>query len=119
MTRTVVILTGDELRHRYFRRRIAGDERFEVVASICESDAKSLRSRVAGDEVTIHITNVETAEDQTHGFTIDMYNVNVSLEPGKHENITFKADMAGTYPMYCTEFCSALHLEMQGWLLVS
>ena len=50
MTRTVVILTGDELRHRYFRRRIAGDRRFEVVASICESDAKSLRSRVAGDE---------------------------------------------------------------------
>lgn len=71
-----------------------------------------------GDEVTIHITSLETAEDQTHGFTIDMYNINVSLEPGKHENITFKADMAGTYPMYCTEFCSALHLEMTGYFLV-
>jgi nitrous-oxide reductase len=71
-----------------------------------------------GDEVTIHVTNLETAEDQTHGFTIDMYNINVSLEPGKHENITFKADMAGTFPMYCTEFCSALHLEMMGYFLV-
>ena len=71
-----------------------------------------------GDDVTIHVTNIESAEDQTHGFTIDMYNVNVSLEPGKNENISFKADMPGTFPMYCTEFCSALHLEMTGYFLV-
>ena len=71
-----------------------------------------------GDDVTIHLTSLETAEDQTHGFTIDMYNVNLSLEPGKHENVTFKADMPGVYPFYCTEFCSALHLEMTGYLLV-
>ena len=71
-----------------------------------------------GDTVNLHITNVEQAEDQTHGFTIDMYNVNLSLEPGKSENVTFKADMPGVYPFYCTEFCSALHLEMTGYLLV-
>jgi nitrous-oxide reductase len=71
-----------------------------------------------GDDVTIHIDSLESAEDQTHGFTIDMYNLNVSLEPGKHENISFKADMPGSFPMYCTEFCSALHLEMMGYFLV-
>jgi len=71
-----------------------------------------------GDDVTIHLTSLESAEDQTHGFTIDLYNINVSLEPGKHENISFKADMPGTFPMYCTEFCSALHLEMTGYFLV-
>jgi nitrous-oxide reductase len=71
-----------------------------------------------GDDVTIHLTSLETSEDMTHGFTIDLYNINVSLEPGKHENMTFKADMPGTFPMYCTEFCSALHLEMQGYFLV-
>jgi nitrous-oxide reductase len=71
-----------------------------------------------GDTVRLHITNLEQAEDQTHGFTINMYNVNLSLEPGKHENVTFKADAPGVYPMYCTEFCSALHLEMAGYLLV-
>jgi nitrous-oxide reductase len=71
-----------------------------------------------GDEVTLHITNLEQAEDQTHGFTINMYNVNLSLEPGKHENVKFKADVPGVYPMYCTEFCSALHLEMAGYMLV-
>jgi nitrous-oxide reductase len=71
-----------------------------------------------GDTVNLHITSLEQSEDQTHGFTIDMYNVNLSLEPGKHENVSFKADIPGVYPMYCTEFCSALHLEMTGYLLV-
>ncbi|HSQ67397.1 MAG TPA: Sec-dependent nitrous-oxide reductase [Polyangiaceae bacterium] len=71
-----------------------------------------------GDTVNLHITSLEQAEDQTHGFTIDMYNVNLSLEPGKHENVTFKADVPGVYPFYCTEFCSALHLEMAGYMLV-
>ena len=28
------------------------------------------------------------------------------------------ATRAGTFPYYCTEFCSALHMEMTGWLLV-
>ena len=71
-----------------------------------------------GDTVRLHITNLEQAEDQTHGFTINMYNVNLSLEPGKHENVTFTADVPGVFPMYCTEFCSALHLEMAGYMLV-
>ena len=71
-----------------------------------------------GDTVRLHITNLEQAEDQTHGFTINMYNVNLSLEPGKHENVTFVADAPGVFPMYCTEFCSALHLEMAGYMLV-
>ena len=45
-------------------------------------------------------------------------NVQLSLEPGKTATASFVADKAGVYPYYCTEFCSALHLEMQGYLLV-
>ena len=45
-------------------------------------------------------------------------NVQLSIEPGKTASATFVADQAGVYPYYCTEFCSALHLEMQGYLLV-
>jgi nitrous-oxide reductase len=71
-----------------------------------------------GDTVNLHITSLEQAEDVTHGFTINMYNVDLSLEPGKHENVSFKADRSGVFPMYCTEFCSALHLEMAGYFLV-
>jgi nitrous-oxide reductase len=44
--------------------------------------------------------------------------VHASVEPGKTVAVKFKADKEGVYPYYCTEFCSALHLEMQGYLLV-
>jgi nitrous-oxide reductase len=71
-----------------------------------------------GETVHLHITNVEQAKDATHGFAIGQLNVNLSLEPGEHSNVTFVADRAGVYPLYCTEFCSALHLEMAGYLLV-
>ncbi len=71
-----------------------------------------------GDEVIIHLTNLERAEDETHGFALYGHNVNLSLEPGKTSTFSFTADKAGVYPYYCTEFCSALHLEMEGYLLV-
>ena len=71
-----------------------------------------------GDEITIHLTNLERAQDETHGFTVSTYNTHASVEPGKTVTVKFKADKEGVYPYYCTEFCSALHLEMQGYLLV-
>ena len=71
-----------------------------------------------GDTVTWRITAMETAQDATHGFCIGGYNINLSLEPGEYGQFKFVADKAGTYPFYCTEFCSALHLEMMGYLHV-
>ncbi|MCL2346223.1 MAG: Sec-dependent nitrous-oxide reductase [Desulfobulbus sp.] len=71
-----------------------------------------------GDEITLHLTNLERAQDETHGFAVSTYNVHASLEPGKTVTLKFKADKEGVYPYYCTEFCSALHLEMMGYLLV-
>ncbi len=71
-----------------------------------------------GDTVHLHITNIEQAHDATHGFTIGSYNLHSSIEPGEHVDMTFVADRAGVFPMYCTEFCSALHLEMAGYFLV-
>jgi len=71
-----------------------------------------------GDELTIHLTNLERAQDETHGFTLSGLNVHASIEPGKTVTVKAKLDKEGVYPYYCTEFCSALHLEMQGYLLV-
>ncbi|NIP30893.1 MAG: Sec-dependent nitrous-oxide reductase [Candidatus Dadabacteria bacterium] len=71
-----------------------------------------------GDNVRIHLTSVEQARDATHGFAIDGYNIQLSLEPGESSTVEFVADKPGVYPFYCTEFCSALHLEMAGYLLV-
>jgi nitrous-oxide reductase len=71
-----------------------------------------------GDEVEFVITNSERAEDETHGFSISTYGVNLSLEPGKTATAKIKADKPGVFSYYCTEFCSALHLEMTGFLVV-
>ena len=71
-----------------------------------------------GETVHLHVTSLEQAKDATHGFGISAYNVNLSLEPGKSSNVSFVADRAGAFPFYCTEFCSALHLEMAGYLIV-
>ena len=71
-----------------------------------------------GDQVIIHLTNSEQTPDATHGFAVPTRNVMVSLDPGETTTVEFIADKPGTYSYYCTEFCSALHLEMQGWLIV-
>lgn len=104
----------------------AGQERIERKGNEVHVYASVIRSHITpdmvevnqGDKVVIHLTSLEQAYDQTHGFSIDMYNINVSMEPGKYEEISFVADTPGVFPMYCTEFCSALHLEMMGYFLV-
>lgn len=71
-----------------------------------------------GDRVVWRITNIERTEDATHGFSLPGYNVNLSLEPGETATIEFDAVNSGVYPWYCSEFCSALHLEMMGYFFV-
>jgi nitrous-oxide reductase len=71
-----------------------------------------------GDRVIIHLTNVEQTPDATHGFAVPTRNINVSLDAGETTTVEFVADTPGSYSFYCTEFCSALHLEMQGWIVV-
>jgi len=71
-----------------------------------------------GDKVIWHITNIERAVDATHGFAVPVYDINLSLEPGETATFEFVADTPGTFPYYCTEFCSALHLEMMGYFMV-
>ena len=70
-------------------------------------------------QVIFHWTNAERAEDETHGFAISQHDVNLSLEPGKTASATIQNVKSGVYPYYCTEFCSALHLEMEGYLMVA
>lgn len=107
-------------------KTLAGQERIErngnkvkVYATVVRSHINPERITVnKGDEVTMYLTNLERAQDEAHGFTIDHYNVHASLEPGKTSSIKFTADIEGVFPYYCTEFCSALHLEMMGYLMV-
>jgi nitrous-oxide reductase len=71
-----------------------------------------------GDHVVWHITNIERAVDATHGFHLGGQNISLSIEPGETTTIEFDVNKDGTYAYYCTEFCSALHLEMMGYIFV-
>jgi nitrous-oxide reductase len=97
----------------------AGKCTVEVFGTLIRShiNPEKIEAQV-GDIVKIHLTNLERAQDETHGFTVDLMNVHASVEPGKTASVTFTADREGVFPYYCTEFCSALHLEMEGYLLV-
>ncbi|AXA92197.1 TAT-dependent nitrous-oxide reductase [Massilia sp. YMA4] len=71
-----------------------------------------------GDEVTITLTNHDKVEDLTHGLALPTYNINFIVNPQETKSVTFKADHAGAFWMYCTHFCHALHLEMRSRFLV-
>jgi nitrous-oxide reductase len=73
-----------------------------------------------GDEVYFHITNLEQDWDVPHGFAIKgANNAELLIMPGETQTLKWVADRVGIYPFYCTDFCSALHQEMSGYLRVS
>jgi nitrous-oxide reductase len=105
---------------------LSGSERIERRGDTVEVWMTAIRSHFnpervrvkVGDHVIWHITNIEKAFDATHGFALPGQNINLSLEPGETATIEFHVEEEGVFTFYCTEFCSALHLEMAGFFLV-
>jgi nitrous-oxide reductase len=73
-----------------------------------------------GDEVYFHVTNLEQDWDVPHGFAIKgAENAELLIMPGETTTLKWVPKKVGIFPMYCTDFCSALHQEMQGYVRVS
>ncbi|MDP7568061.1 MAG: Sec-dependent nitrous-oxide reductase [Flavobacteriales bacterium] len=73
-----------------------------------------------GDKVFFHVTNLEQDFDIPHG--VSMMGANTSellIMPGQTETFVWEPKRIGVWPFYCTDFCSALHQEMQGYIRVS
>ncbi len=73
-----------------------------------------------GDTVYFHVTNIEQDWNIGHGFA--MFGATTSgliLPPGSTRTLRWVPQGVGVYPFYCTDFCSALHQEMQGYARVS
>lgn len=104
----------------------AGQERVERVGNEVHVYMTAIRSHFAPEHIEVkkdehvffHITNIDKVKDAVHGFGLSEYNVSLSLDPGETVTFDFIADKVGTFSYYCTEFCSALHLEMMGYLQV-
>ncbi len=73
-----------------------------------------------GDEVYFHITNLEQDWDVPHGFGVKgNNNAELLIMPGETQTLKWMPDRVGIFPIYCTDFCSALHQEMSGYVRVS
>ncbi|MBI5808421.1 MAG: Sec-dependent nitrous-oxide reductase [Ignavibacteriales bacterium] len=73
-----------------------------------------------GDKVYWHVTNLEQDWDIPHGFAVKgLNNSELLIMPGQTKTIVWTPTKAGIYPFYCSDFCSALHQEMQGYVRVS
>ncbi|HUF09557.1 MAG TPA: Sec-dependent nitrous-oxide reductase [Rhodothermales bacterium] len=73
-----------------------------------------------GDQVFFHVTNLEQDWDVPHGFAVQGANTSELLVmPGETRTIRWEPKREGVYPFYCTDFCSALHQEMSGYVRVS
>ena len=117
-----------ENQHKYITK---GEPNAKVVreGNIVRIYMTAIRSHLApdniegikvGDEVYFHITNLEQDWDVPHGFAIKgARNAELLIMPGETATLKWIPDRAGIMPFYCTDFCSALHQEMQGYVRVS
>jgi nitrous-oxide reductase len=73
-----------------------------------------------GDKVYFHVTNLEQDFDVPHGFAVLGQNTSeLLIMPGQTKTSIWEPTKVGVWPFYCTDFCSALHQEMQGYIRVS
>lgn len=61
---------------------------------------------------------VMTSEDVIHSFFVPAFRVKMDVLPGRYTTLWFRADKAGTYRLFCTEYCGAEHSYMGGSIIV-
>lgn len=74
--------------------------------------------RVAQGE---HVRLLLSTRDVAHSFTLEEYDVNVTIVPGEALSVEFMADRPGRFPFGCDVYCGEGHDEMArsgGWLVV-
>jgi nitrous-oxide reductase len=83
-------------------------------------DPDNIEGIRVGDTVYFHITNIEQDWDVPHGFAVfGARNSDLLIMPGETRTLKWVPKESGVFPFYCTDFCSALHQEMQGYVRVS
>ena len=54
------------------------------------------------------------SQDVFHSFSIPAFRVKREVIPGRYTTVWFTATKAGTYHLFCTQYCGTLHSEMIG-----
>ena len=118
----------DENEHPYSVRKEA-DTRVERKGNKVHIYITTIRSHFSpdwiegiklGDEVYFHVTNLEQDWDVPHGFAVKGAKTSeLLIMPGQTETLKWIPEKVGIVPFYCTDFCSALHQEMQGYVRIN
>ena len=100
--------------------RVGKTVHVEMIAIRSHFAPDNIEGVQVGDTVKFHVTNIEQDWDILHGFAVLGANTSeVILQPGETRTLSWVPKEEGIYPFYCTDFCSALHQEMQGYVRVS
>lgn len=118
----------DENEHPYAVKK-ESDTRVEREGNVVRVYMTAIRSHMSpdniegihiGDTVYFHVTNLEQDWDVPHGFAVmGNQNAETLIMPGETQTLQWVPTKTGVTPFYCTDFCSALHQEMQGYARVS
>lgn len=100
--------------------RNGNEVRIYMTASRSHFKPDNIEGVKVGDKVYFHVTNLEQDWDIPHGFVVKgLNNSELLIMPGQTKTIVWEPKKVGIYPFYCTDFCSALHQEMSGYIRVS
>ncbi len=104
------------------RTPLAGAEEINVTARQWLYKFKYPDGRTAVNELRVPVGQpvqlTMTSEDVIHGFFIPDYRIKQDILPGRYTYLWFQPDKAGTYTIFCTQYCGVGHSGMLAHLIV-
>ncbi|HXY77838.1 MAG TPA: cytochrome c oxidase subunit II [Candidatus Acidoferrales bacterium] len=59
-----------------------------------------------------------TSQDVIHSFFVPAFRIKQDVVPGRYTTLWFRATKAGTYHLFCSQYCGTQHSGMVGWIQV-
>jgi cytochrome c oxidase subunit 2 len=60
---------------------------------------------------------IMTSEDVIHQFYVPGFRTQMAVLPGRYTYLWFEARKAGSYHLFCAEYCGTQHSRMGGWVV--
>jgi cytochrome c oxidase subunit 2 len=61
---------------------------------------------------------IMTSQDVIHSFFVPAFRIKQDVVPGRYTTLWFHATKAGTYHLFCSQYCGTQHSGMIGWITV-
>jgi cytochrome c oxidase subunit 2 len=61
---------------------------------------------------------IMTSQDVIHSFFVPAFRLKQDVVPGRYTTLWFHATKAGTYHLFCSQYCGTQHSGMVGWVTV-